>query len=54
MVKDGRAVSGVHDKVWSKMTRDEKRATVGGAQPINKNGSRASKEQVEQRRRGSK
>jgi hypothetical protein len=52
MVKDGRAVSGVHDKVWSKMTKDEKRAAVGVAQPINKDGSRASKEQAEQRRRG--
>lgn len=50
MVRDGRAVSGVHDKVWSKMTKEEKRATVQSGAPINKDGSHASAEQVRARR----
>lgn len=47
-MKDGRRVT--QNKIWNTMTKQDKRATTSNAQPINRDGSRASKEQVQQRR----
>lgn len=58
MVRDGRNITGgtqahrggLWERVWNGMSRQERRDVATGARPMNRDGSSASKEQVQQRR----